>query len=104
MGIGRWRWMKGRLATALIAIALWLAPSRAMAHKDDYLDDTFVYLTLARRELELEYWVDRVEDPTGARHTFGVEYGLTDHLMADASGRWFQFSSGLNFAEAFFEL
>ena len=82
------------LVPGVIALLLWLAPVALFAHKDDYLGDTFVFVTLARRELELEYWIDRREGPVGARHTLGAEYGLTDHLMADLSARWFQRSGG----------
>jgi hypothetical protein len=94
-----------RLLPALAFAALWLAPAAALAHKDDYLADTFVFVTLARRELELEYWIDARFDPRGGLHTFGAEYGLTDHLMGDVSGRWFQRSGGpFVFEQGFFEI
>jgi len=93
------------LVPGVIALLLWLAPVALFAHKDDYLGDTFVFVTLARRELELEYWIDRREGPVGARHTLGAEYGLTEHLMADLSARWFQRSGGpLTFEQGFLEL
>lgn len=94
-----------RLALAVIAVLAWLAPAALLAHKDDYLGDTFVFVTLSRRELELEYWIDLRDDPRGGLHTLGAEYGLTDHLMADLSGRWFQRSGGpFTFEQGFLEL
>jgi len=94
-----------RLLTALAAGTLWIAPAALFAHKDDYLGDTFVFVTLGVRELELEYWIDARFDPRGGLHTFGAEYGITDHLMADASARWFQRSGGpFTFEQGFLEL
>lgn len=97
--------MNKRCCLAALASALWLAPAALVAHKDDYLGNTFVFVTLARRELELEYWVDLRWGPTVGLHTLGAEYGLTDHLMGDVSARWFQSSGGpFAFDEGFLEL
>ena len=60
----------------------------AYAHKDDYLGDTFVFVTLDRGEVEAEYWVDWRSDPRGFLHTAGLEYGVTDHFMLDLSARY----------------
>src|SRR5215813_6404043 len=63
-------------------------PPAAQAHKDDYIDETLVFLTLERGELEPEYWLDygRSEDAdvNFFRHNFSLEYGITDHWMVDA--------------------
>ena len=97
--------MRPGLALAATAVCLWLPSGSLLAHKDDYLGDTFVYVTLARRELELEYWIDARLDPSGGLHTIGAEYGLTDRLMADLSLRWFQRAGGpLAFEQGFLEL
>jgi hypothetical protein len=86
-------------------MALWLLPALLLAHKDDYLGDTFVFVTLDGRELELEYWLDAQDGPRGLLHTVGVEYGVTNHLMADVSVRWLQRSGGpLAFSSGFLEL
>ena len=91
------------LVSGLLGLLLPAAP--LFAHKDDYIGDTFVFVTLARRELELEYWLDTRFDPRGGLHTLGAEYGLTDHLMVDASGRWFQRSGGpFAFEQGFLEM
>ena len=63
----------------------------AFAHRDDYIDETLVYLTLERHEIEPEYWLDfgRQEDKDSGkrvaflRHSFALEYGITDHWMID---------------------
>ncbi len=97
--------MRQRVLLPAMACCLWLLPSALLAHKDDYLGDTFVYQTLARRELELEYWLDIRRDPSGGLHTIGAEYGFTDHLMGDISVRWFQREGGpLAFEQGFLEL
>jgi len=72
--------------TALI-VAVLLCPGNANAHRDDYLNETIVYLTLARSELEAEYWFDfgRETDASAdfTRHHAAVEWGITDHWMVD---------------------
>ncbi len=97
--------MRGRAAAAAAGLFLWLLPAALRAHKDDYLADTFVFLTLQARELELEYWLDAQDDPRGLLHTAGAEYGFTDHLMGDVSARWLEREGGpLAFQEGFLEL
>ena len=59
----------------------------ALAHRDDYIDETLVYLTLEKKEIEPEYWFDfgykHDEDADKnigfLRHNFALEYGITDH-------------------------
>jgi hypothetical protein len=88
-----------------VGMALWLLPGALLAHKDDYLGDTFVFVTLDARELEHDYWLDAQDGPRGLLHTVGVEYGLTGHMMADVSVRWLQRSGGpLAFSQGFLEL
>lgn len=64
-----------------------VVPSVLYAHKDDYLNETFVYRTLDHRELELEYWFDyhQLTPPAAGhyQHTVSAEYGVTDLWMAD---------------------
>lgn len=99
--------MRVRRALLLISgtLGIFLSSAPLFAHKDDYIGDTFVFVTLGRRELEFEYWLDGRFGPRGALHTLGAEYGLTDHLMADVSGRWFQKSGGpFSFEEGFIEM
>ena len=55
-----------------------------MHHRDDYLDETFVYRTVPKRAFVLENWLDaQILQGQGAffRHSIGTEYGLTNRLM-----------------------
>jgi len=60
----------------------------AYAHRDDYLDETLVYLTLEDSEFEGEYWFDygthQNQRDDFLRHNVALEWGITDHLMTDA--------------------
>lgn len=76
------------LRTSCCAAVLWLwMATPGWAHRDDYLDETFVYVTLERAELEPEYWLDIGDHTHGAgdflRHNLATEYGLTDRWMVD---------------------
>jgi hypothetical protein len=73
-------------------VLLLCTPGRSFAHKDDYIDETLVYVTVERSEWELEYWFDLGRISTlgsessrqdFTRHNFALEHGLTDHLMLD---------------------
>ena len=81
-----------------------LVPSAAQAHKDDYLTDTFVFVTLDRNEIELEYFLDGRFSPRALGHRLGVEYGVSDHLMGDVAASWLQYPGGpAVFSEGFLE-
>ena len=82
-----------------------LVPSTAKAHKDDYLSDTFVFVTLDRNEIEIEYFLDGHFSPRALGHRLGVEYGFSDHLMGDVAASWRQYSGGPSvFSEGFLEV
>ncbi len=74
-------------ALAAAVIQLLNAPP-ASAHRDDYLDETLVYLTLEQGELEAEYWLDFGFRPTPAkdfvRHNVALEWGISDRWMIDS--------------------
>ena len=73
-------------ALRLLVIGLSLLPARmALAHREDYIDETLVFQTLEEHALELEYWFDYGTRPEGdfTRHNVALEYGITDHLMID---------------------
>jgi hypothetical protein len=63
----------------------------AFAHRDDYIDETLVYLTLEKGEVEAEYWLDggyRKQEDSGEKvsflsHNLATEYGITDQWMID---------------------
>ena len=80
--------LRGLVVFAIPLLALLSAPATAEAHRDDYLDETLVYLTLQHHELELEYWFDWAQafaPPNDVlRHNVAVEYGISGHWMVDA--------------------
>ncbi len=59
----------------------------AFAHREDYLNETLVFVTLEKGEIEPEYWFDlgRHSDTKidFIRHHVAVEYGITDQWMVD---------------------
>lgn len=85
------------LRVAAVFSVISLLPAVLYAHKDDYLNETFVYRTVDRGELELEYWFDyhqltRLE--TGHyQHTLSAEYGFTGFWMADFALNYSNLSS-----------
>lgn len=89
-----------------ILILILLPAARCFPHRDDFIDETDVYLTLGRQELELEYWFDygSLTGTNFIKHNFASEYGITNHWMVD--GR-VTFSSpdvsGFNFQSGRFE-
>jgi hypothetical protein len=62
-----------------------LCASTAFAHREDYIDETLVYTTLDRGEVESRYWFDvgSIDSDRFFRHHLGLEYGITDHWMID---------------------
>jgi len=67
-------------------MGLTLLPARmALAHREDYIDETLVFQTLEEHAVEPEYWFDYGTRPEGdfTRHNVSLEYGITDHLMID---------------------
>ena len=73
-------------AVQLLVMGLGLLPGIALAHREDYIDETLVFQTLEERGLEPEYWFDIGHRPEGdfTRHNVALEYGINDHLMVDA--------------------
>ncbi len=82
----------GLAAGAIAAIAaVAVHPRDALAHRDDFLNETEVYLTLERGELEFEYWFDAGRLSSGApdeadftRHSLAAELGVARRWTADA--------------------
>lgn len=72
---------------AILALPFLLYAREVSAHRDDYLNETLVYLTLAQKELEVEYWFDRGwrsgDRYDFTRHNVAVEFGITDNWMVD---------------------
>jgi len=89
--------MKGAFGAALVLL---LFPSVAWAHRDDYLDETFVYVTLGRHEFELEGWAEArrgTDHRTAGWYTGAFEYGITFHWMADGAAQILDRGDGLQF-------
>jgi hypothetical protein len=88
------------LTTTVVALG---TPPAARAHRDDYIDETFVYQTLGKHELELEVW----GDARGGRghpwlgvYTGAFEGGLTERWMLDGAVQLRHDSSGIGFERA----
>lgn len=77
---------RARIFAMLVLSLLWCA-REASAHRDDYINETLVYLTLERGEIEAEYWLDggwrQAERKEFTRHNSAIEWGITDHWMVD---------------------
>ena len=72
----------------LLALVLpCLFPRNSFAHREDYIDETLVFLTLERKSFEPEYWFDAGRETDAQRdfyrHSVAVEYGITEHWMLD---------------------
>ena len=69
-----------------VSVSLILCASTAYAHREDYIDETLVFVTLDGREVEPEYWFDTGSDDLQhfMRHHLALEYGIADHWMIDA--------------------
>jgi len=76
-----------------------LAP-RTWAHRDDYIDETFVYQTLGAGEREVELWAEvhagQDEHPRDW-YTGAFEYGITSHWTLDGAAQWVHNSDGIGF-------
>ena len=59
--------------------------STTFAHREDYIDETLVFATLDRGEVESQYWFDVGSEDSNqfTRHHIALEYGITDHWMID---------------------
>ena len=88
------------VAPALVLVLLACLPAPASAHRDDYIDETFVYMTLARSEFELELWGDG-RGGEGRRpsdwYTSALEFGITSRWTIDGAGQWTQDIDPLRF-------
>jgi hypothetical protein len=81
---------RSRIFPALLLLLLF--STSASAHREDYIDETLVFATLDRGEIESQYWFDTGSEDSDrfTQHHIVFEYGITDHWMID--GR----VSGLN--------
>jgi hypothetical protein len=73
-------------AVQLLLVGFSLLPARmALAHREDYIDETLVFQTLEEHAVEPEYWFDygTRSGTDFRRHNIALEYGITAHLMID---------------------
>lgn len=100
--------IKNTLVPALLCVLI--LPATATAHKEDYLDETFVYQTMEEGVLELEYrtrYFDRSDDRETDNYwnnSLFVEYGLTDRTMVEIRSAWGTHESDNQFAGGFAQL
>ena len=83
----------------ILTAVLGLAP-QALAHRDDYIDETFVYQTLGRGEREIELWGEvhgGSDRHPRAWYTGAFEYGATPRWTIDGASQWVRDPSGLGF-------
>jgi len=87
-----------------------ILPATATAHKEDYLDETFVYQTMEEGVLALEYrsrYFDRSKDRLTNNYwnnSLFVEYGLTEQTMFEVRSSWGTPESDSEFAGGFAQL
>src|SRR5215831_15096660 len=73
------------------ALASCLAARDTSAHRDDYINETFVFQTLEAHEFEPEIWLDAgTQGPEGSfwRYAAAFEYGVSHHFMVDGFAGW----------------
>ena len=84
-----------------IFLLVWTAP--AFGHRDDYLNETFVFQTIERGEFEPELWIDagRGRERSGGFRAYAAafEYGITDHWMVDSFAGWIDPIEGSGFLQ-----
>jgi hypothetical protein len=73
-----------------------LCAAGAHAHREDYIDETLVFVTIERGAVEPEYWFDAGRDDSGrfTRHHLALEYGITRFWMIDGRVTWLDGPSG----------
>jgi hypothetical protein len=100
--------MKNTLIASLFGLLI--LPATVMAHKEDYLDETFVYQTMEEGVLALEYrsrYFDRSEDrqfDSYWNNSLFVEYGLAERTMIEVRSAWGTPESDDQFAGGFAQL
>jgi hypothetical protein len=76
-----------REAVAIAVLVLFAFRPAALAHRDDYLNETLVYRTVDRGVTELENWFD-LDQPRSEsaffQHTLDIEHGVSDHFTLSA--------------------
>src|SRR5262245_50329843 len=80
-----------RSVIALLSLGVAACPPPAWAHRDDYIDETFVYQTLGGGEREIEVWgethADQGQHPR-YWYTGAFEYGIISRWTLDGAAQW----------------
>ncbi len=89
--------MPSRFLVVLALLIGWTT-SPACAHRDDYLNETFVFQTLEAGEFEPELFLDYSPGSHGREpftsYAVAFEYGVTEHWMLDAFAGWLDPADG----------
>lgn len=80
------------LRITLWVLLLSVPTSGVFAHRDDYINETFVFQTLQAKEFEPELWLESANG-TASESSFraiagAFEYGITNRWMVDGFARW----------------
>lgn len=71
----------------VVTLLLLSFSATALAHREDYIDETLVFQTVEEGVIEPEYWFDYghrgEDDKYFQRHNFATEYGVTHYFMID---------------------
>jgi hypothetical protein len=86
--------VKQRSVPSLLIFSIFLIAGSALsrdglAHRDDYINETFVFQTLAKGEFEPEYTLDfhkTKADSDFFSNSLAFEYGITNRWMIDGIG------------------
>lgn len=75
----------------LVAVAVLFLATPLFAHREDFIGETLVFLTLPARSIEPELFVDAAR---GFRmYNAALEYGVTSQFMIDGRASWDQHGS-----------
>lgn len=84
--------LRRRLGVTLWVFLFSVPTSEIFAHRDDYINETFVFQTLEAKEFEPELWLESANG-TASESSFravagAFEYGITNRWMVDGFARW----------------
>lgn len=92
-----------RSVLSIVAVGLVSRATPACAHRDDYLDETFVYQTLKRNEFEVELWSEARwprHEPVQGWYTGAFEYGISPRWTVDGASQFAQSAGSIRFGRA----
>jgi hypothetical protein len=93
----RHHWLGIALLALSVSVPLFAARA-AWAHRDDYIDETFVYMTLERGEREVELWGETRRPQAHATErwvTGAFEYGVSPRWTLDGACQFVHRDAGV---------